>query len=62
MSISNYIKEIKSELLHVNWLSRKETINYTILVVLISVIVALFLGAFDVLFSYLLDLFVKYVG
>lgn len=62
MGITDYIKETRSELRHVNWLSRRETIGYTILVVLISMIVALFLGAFDILFSYLLELFVTYVG
>jgi preprotein translocase subunit SecE len=62
MNITNYLKETRSELRHVNWLSRRDTIAYTILVVLISVVVALFLGAFDVLFSYLLELFIKYVG
>jgi len=53
-----FIKESKAELMKVNWLTKKQTINYTLLVVGISLAVALFLGGLDVFFGKLLDKFI----
>lgn len=52
MSITTYIKETKAEFKHVNWPTRKQAIAYTIAVIVISVLTAYFLGAFDSLFQY----------
>jgi len=49
--ITEYFKETKAELKHVNWPSRKQTIFYTIIVVALSVIIAYFLGIFDFILS-----------
>jgi len=49
--ITEYFKDIKAELKHVNWPTRKQTIAYTIFVVALSVLVAYFLGLFDFIFS-----------
>ncbi len=54
----NYLRESRSEFRHVNWPTRRDTIKFTILVVAVSVLVSVFLGALDVLFHYLLDKFV----
>lgn len=54
----NYIKETKVEMKGVKWPTRKQAINYTLLVIVASVGVAIFLGAFDMLFAYLLGKFV----
>ncbi len=51
MSITSYIKETKGEFKHVTWPTRKQAIAYTIAVIVISVGVAYFLGAFDKLFQ-----------
>jgi preprotein translocase subunit SecE len=48
---TEYFKEIKGELKHVIWPSKKQTIFYTIIVIVLSVIVAYFLGVFDFIFS-----------
>ncbi len=48
--ISNFLKEIKAELSHVVWPTRKQTIYYTILVIVLSIVVAYFLGIFDYIF------------
>ena len=40
-----------AELRQVNWPSQRQTITYTVLVIIISAIVALYVGAFDYLFS-----------
>lgn len=49
--IIKYIKATLRELKQVHWPTRKQTINYTILVIAISAIVALYVGAFDYVFS-----------
>lgn len=50
--IIRYIREAHAELLRVTWPTRSQTINYTILVVVISLCVAAFLGALDYLFGW----------
>jgi preprotein translocase subunit SecE len=47
----NYIKESIAEMKKVTWPTKKETRNYTLLVIGISVGVALFLGFLDYLFT-----------
>ena len=49
--ITEYLKETRTELKHVIWPSRFQTFSYTVIVIVLSVIVAYFLGAFDVIFS-----------
>lgn len=49
--LSNYIKDTISEMKQVAWPSQSQAILYTILVIVISLVVALFLGAFDFLFT-----------
>ena len=56
--LANYIKETKIEMKGVKWPTRKQAVNYTLLVIGASVGVAIFLGAFDMLFAYLLGKFV----
>jgi preprotein translocase subunit SecE len=54
--ISNYIKSSIEEMKKVTWPTKKETYNYTVLVIGISLGVAAFLGALDYIFSWLLQL------
>lgn len=56
MKITEYIKETRAEMVHVTWPTRKQAIAYSVLVVLISVGIAAFLGLFDYIFSKLLTL------
>jgi len=49
--LTNYIKESIAEMKKVTWPTKKETSNYTILVIGISIGVALFLGLLDYLFT-----------
>jgi len=53
-SITEYLKETRTELKHVIWPSRSQTFYYTLIVILLSVVVAYYLGVFDYLFSLLL--------
>jgi len=51
MKITEYLKETKAELKHVIWPSRSQTLLYTLIVIILSVVVAYYLGVFDFLFS-----------
>jgi len=51
MSLSQYIKETRVELKHVAWPTQMQTIVYTALVVGVSILVALYVGFFDFLFT-----------
>lgn len=46
-----YLKDTRSELNHVAWPTQAQTIVYTIMVALVSVAVALYLGFFDFIFT-----------
>ncbi len=51
MSITSYVKETRAEFKHVTWPTKKQAIMYSIAVVVISLIIAYLLGAFDKLFQ-----------
>ncbi len=52
--VVEYLKETKTELKHVIWPGRRQTFYYTVIVIILSVVVAYYLGVFDYLFSKLL--------
>ena len=58
MSLSSYIKATKSELKHVSWPTRRQTIDFTVIVIGLSVVVGALLGLFDLGFTYLLKIFI----
>ncbi len=58
MKLAEYVKETQAEMAHVTWPSRKQAIAYSLAVVLVSVITALLLALFDLIFSKLLTLFI----
>ncbi len=47
MSIMQFLREVKAELVKVVWPSRAETLKYTVTVIAFSIVVAFILGAFD---------------
>jgi len=51
MSIADYIRDTRGELKHVSWPTRKQAIVFTVLTIILSVLLALYLGFFDFLFS-----------
>ena len=55
----NYLKDTFAELKHVSWPTNKQSVVHTALVFGISIVIALFLGFFDFLFSRGLDWFLK---
>ena len=53
-SIKKFFLEAQQELRHVNWPTRKEAARLTAVVIGMAVVLALFLGAFDSIFSFLM--------
>ncbi len=49
--VKNYFKEVKVEMSKVKWPTKNQTVNYTLVVIGVSVVVAAFLGALDYIFS-----------
>jgi len=56
--IYDFILDAKAELLKVNWPTKKQAINYTLIIIGVSLVVALFLGGLDYLFSGILKRFI----
>lgn len=56
--IWSFIKEAKVEFQKVQWPSKTATLNYTLVVIGLSLFIAIFLGLLDILFTYLLN---KYI-
>lgn len=56
--ISTFLKEAVSEMKKVTWPTRQEAIKHTLIVIVVCIIVAIFLGGIDYLFTYLLDKFI----
>lgn len=56
--LTTYIRETRTELKRVVWPSRQETMRHTLTVIGISVAVAVFLGALDIVFQFLLEKFI----
>jgi preprotein translocase SecE subunit len=51
MSFVQYLKDTRGELHHVAWPTRVQTVIYTVLVVVVSIFTALYLGFFDYIFT-----------
>ncbi len=51
MNIFNFLRDVKGEMKHVNWPTRKQTVTYTLLVIVVSIFVAAYVGVFDHIFT-----------
>lgn len=47
----NYFKDVRAEMKHVSWPSRRLTIAYTVVVIGVSLAVSIYLGLLDYAFS-----------
>jgi preprotein translocase subunit SecE len=56
--LTNYFRDSYQELKKVVWPTKRETTNHTLVVIGISLGVAIFLGALDFLFTWILE---KYI-
>jgi preprotein translocase subunit SecE len=50
-----YFQEVKSEMGRVSWPTKKQTAQYTLAVVLMSVAIAAYLGSLDSIFGWILN-------
>ncbi len=57
--LGEYLKETKAELKHVNWPTKNQSVLFTVIVVVFSLVVAFFLGAFDFIFTMGVKLFIQ---
>lgn len=57
-NINNFLKEVKLEVKKVNWPRTKETTRDTLIVIGASIIVAIFLGGIDFIFTKILNRFI----
>ncbi len=51
--VKNYLASVWRELKKVTWPTKKELINYTLLVIAMTLIIAVFIGLADILFNFL---------
>lgn len=56
--ITKFLKEVKAELKKVTWPTKKQAINLTLIVIVVTLIVAAFIGALDYSFSKFIELFI----
>jgi preprotein translocase subunit SecE len=56
--LGNYFRDTAAEMKHVSWPTQTQTMVYTALIIGVSAFVALFLGAFDYLFTRLLNIII----
>lgn len=59
MGLQQYIKDTVSEMKHVSWPTRRQTLVYTALVIGISIVVAAYVGLLDAFFAKMLNLFIS---
>ena len=58
MQFIDYLRDTKAELRHVSWPTKRQTINYTIIVLVISIGTGVFLGILDFGFAAILKRFI----
>ena len=57
--IRNYLADVWAEMRKVSWVQRKQLFTTTLVVIVFSTILALFIGAVDFIFSRLLSIVIK---
>ncbi len=53
--ITTFLQEARTELKKVRWPTREQTIQYTLGVIVVSIVVAIFLGTLDYLFQIIIN-------
>jgi len=51
---TDFLKEVKTELTKVSWSTRQELASSTVVVITVTFIMAVFIGAIDILLSHIL--------
>jgi preprotein translocase subunit SecE len=55
--ITEFLRDVKIELGRVSWPTKKQTTQYTMVVILMSLAVAAFLASWDAIFGFILNKF-----
>ena len=50
----SFLKEVRLEAKKVNWLTRREVLRHTIIVIIFAFVVAVYLGTLDIVFQWFL--------
>ncbi len=58
MNIGQFLKEVKIELAKVSWPTKQQTLWYTLVVIVLSTVLAVFLGLLDFGFERILNNFI----
>jgi preprotein translocase subunit SecE len=53
-----FLKDVKVELSRVSWPTRRQTARYTLIVLAVSVVLGIYLGGLDFIYSRLLNLLI----
>ncbi len=56
--VTQFLKEVRQEVKKVTWPTKQETMRYSLMVIIASLIVAIYLGGVDYLVTKILDYFV----
>ena len=59
MQLMQYLSSVKAELSRVTWPTRQESYQLTLVIIIFSLVVGLYVGGLDLLFTNLLGFFVK---
>lgn len=59
MGLAQYLKETRAEIKHVSWPTQKQTIYFTVVVIVVSILTALFLGLSDTMFKAALEFLIS---
>jgi len=57
--IITFLKEERLEIKKINWLSRKQVLTYTLIVIGVAFAVAIFLGTLDFIFIKILERYIR---
>ena len=60
--LSKWFRELRSDLKKVQWPSKKQTVNNTVVVIVCVVVAAIFLGIFDALATAIIDALLHLAG
>jgi preprotein translocase subunit SecE len=55
----SFLKEVGNELVKVAWPTRSEVIKLTMIVILVSLVIGIYVGGLDMIFTKMTDLLVK---
>ena len=49
--VTKYLREVRSEMTKVTWPTRGQTVKMTLMVIVVSVVIGVFIGSLDILLS-----------